>query len=282
MKYASEYTSFELMATTVARQIKNGDVAFIGIGVPMIAGLVASNTHAPETTLIFEAGGIGARSRRIAWSISDSPTVDNAIAASSMWRVLSDIQRGFISLGIIGGAQIDRFGNLNSTLITGEDGTFDRPRLKLPGSGGANDVGSSAQRTVIMMRLEKGKFVEKIDYLTTPGYLDGFGARERAGLAGGGPEVVITDHCTFRFDEATKEMYLDALFPGVTVDYVKKMVGWDLKVAESVTEVEPPTVEQIEIMRKFDPDAIILSKKSAIPKMDFPTYYQKMKAIYQN
>lgn len=281
MSYAKDYTTSELMGAITARQIRNDDVAFIGIGIPLIAGVCAVSTHAPDAILIYEGGGVGAMSRRIPWTISDNPTTDNALAAGPMWRVFSDQQRGFITLGIIGGAEVDRYGNLNSTVIPGVDGSYTRPKVRLPGSGGANDIASSAQRTVIMIRLEKGKFVERVRFMTSPGYLDGPGARERAGLKGGGPVMVVTDHCIFKFDEETKEMYLDALFPGVTVDQVRERVNWDLKVASRLSEVEPPTEEQVRVMRSFDSMGIILGKKSTQKTETFEEYYEKMKRSYE-
>ncbi|MGI6413589.1 MAG: CoA-transferase subunit beta [Syntrophomonadaceae bacterium] len=282
MSYATEFSVDELMAAIVARQFTNEDVAFIGIGLPLIAAMCAVSTHAPDAILVFEGGGIGAKSRRLPWTISDNPTTDNALGAGPMWRVFGDTQRGFVSLGVIGGAQIDKYGNLNTTVITGSDGSYLRPRVRLPGSGGANDIASSALRTVIMMRLQKGKFVNKLDFITSPGYLDGPGAREKAGLKGKGPVMVVTEKALFKFDEETKEMYLDALFPGITVDMVKGLVEWDLRVAPTLSPVEPPTVEQIKVMRAFDPLNIILGKKSGLRPETFEEYYSKMKESYES
>ena len=280
--YSLDYTTSELMAVCAARQIRNDDIAIIGVGIPLIAGVLANSTHAPDAILIYEGGGIGARSRRIPWSIAENPTTDNAIAAAPMWKVLSDCQRGLITLGITGGAEIDRFGNLNSSVIPGENGSYFYPKVRLPGSGGANDIASSAQRTVIMIRLQKGKFVEKVSYITSPGYLSGPGAREKEGLKGGGPYMVITDHCIFKFHSETKEMYLDSLFPGVTVEQVAKAVNWDLQVSKQLSEVEPPTEEEVKVMRTFDSTGTILGRKSVGQKGEsFDEFYGKMKAAYQ-
>lgn len=283
MTYAKDYSTAELMAAIVARQIRNNDVVFIGIGLPMIAGVVAVSTHAPEAILVYEGGGIGARTRRVPWSISDNPTTDNALAAAPMWRVLTDLQRGFITLGILGGAEIDRFGNLNTTVILGDDGTYERPKVRLAGSGGANDIASAAGRLIIMMRLEKGKFVKHVQFITTPGYLSGPGAREKEGLTRGGPVMVVTRECIFGFDEETKEMYLQSLFPGVTVEDVKRLVEWDLKVAPVLTEVEPPTEEQIRMMKAFDPEGTILRTKIKSDKPEtFDDFYVKIKSAYES
>lgn len=262
MTYAKDYSTPEMMGAVVARQIHDDDCVFIGVGIPLIAGIVAVATHAPKAILVYEGGGIGARTRRLPWTISDNPTTDNALAAAQMWRVFGDQQRGLITLGIIGGAEIDPFGNLNSTVILGEAATYSRPKIRLPGSGGANDVASSADRTVIMIRLKKGKFVKKLHYTTSPGHLSGPGARERAGLRGKGPVLVVTEKCVFGFDAHTKEMYLKTLYPGVKVEDIKALVDWDLKVAPDLVEQEPPMEEQIRIMRAFDPMGIVLGGKS--------------------
>ncbi|OPY89684.1 MAG: 3-oxoadipate CoA-transferase subunit B [Syntrophaceae bacterium PtaU1.Bin231] len=282
MTYAKEYSTSELMAANVARQIHDHDVVFIGVGVPMIAGVVAVSTHAPNATMVFEGGGIGARPRRVPLAISDSPTTENGLGAAQMWRVLCDVQRGFITLGVIGGAEIDRFGNLNTTVVFGPNGTYARPKVRLPGSGGANDVASSIRRNLIMMRLEKGKFVNRVQFITSPGYLSGPGDRERAGLIGGGPEMVITEKCIFGFDEKTKEMYLQKLYPGVKVDDIKKLVDWDLQVSPDLDEVEPPTEEQVRIMRTFDSMGLILGGRSVSQWKTFDEYYDRMKKAYES
>jgi glutaconate CoA-transferase subunit B len=270
------------MGAMVARQIRNDDVAFIGVGIPLIAGIVAVATHAPNAVLVYEGGGIGARTRRVPWTIADNPTTDNAIAAAQMWRVFSDQQRGLITLGIIGGAEIDKFGNLNTTVILGADGTYSRPKVRLPGSGGANDIASSAGRTVIMMRLQKGKFVERIQHITSPGYLFGPGQREKAGLRGGGPSLVITEKCIFGFDDNTKEMYLKTLYQGIKLETIKELVGWDLKVSPELSEVEPPTEEQINVMRAFDPMGFILGRKAVATAESFDDFYEKLKKGYKS
>jgi len=282
MACAKEYSTSELMGATVARQIRNHDTAFIGVGIPLIAGVVAVATHAPNAILLYEGGGIGSRTRRIPWTISDNPTTDNALAAVPIWRVLSDMQRGFVSIGIIGGAQVDRFGNLNSTVILGEGGSYARPKVRLPGSGGANDMASSARRTIIMMRLEKGKFVERVDYITSPGFLSGPGQREKTGLRGGGPDMVITEKCIFRFDNQTKEMYLKTLYPGISKDDIIQIVQWDLKVAPDLDEVEPPTEEQIRVMRAYDSLGLVLGKKSTGQLETFDNFYTKIKSAYES
>jgi glutaconate CoA-transferase subunit B len=282
MTLAKEYSTAEMMCSVVSRQIRNDDVVFIGVGIPLIAGLVAVSRHSPEAILVYEGGGIGARTRRIPWTISDNPTTDNALAAVQMWRVFGDQQRGFITLGIIGGAEIDRFGNLNTTVILGDRGTYLRPKVRLPGSGGANDIASSAVRTVIMLRLEKGKFVNRLQYLTSPGYLSGPGDREKAGLYGTGPVMVVTDRCIFGFGEKTKEMYLMKLYPGVKADDIRQLVEWDLNISSSLQEVEPPTEEELRVMRSFDSMGFILKQKSPGQLETFDDFCKNMKCAYES
>lgn len=282
MNHAKDYSTSELMCSIVSRQIRNDDVVFIGVGIPLIAGVVAVSGHARDAILVYEGGGIGARTRRIPWTISDNPTTDNALAAVQMWRVFGDQQRGFITLGIMGGAEIDRYGNLNSTVILGNEGTYSRPEVRLPGSGGANDIASSALRTVIMMRLQKGKFVNRVQHITSPGYLSGPGERAKAGLLGKGPVMVVTDRCIFGFDEKTKEMYLTKLYPGVKPEDIKPLVGWDLKAASDLQEVEPPTEEELRVMRAFDSMGFILKRGSSGQKETFDDFYRNVKCAYES
>jgi glutaconate CoA-transferase subunit B len=267
----------------VSRYIKNDDVVFIGVGIPLLAGILAVATHSPDATIVYEAGGIGARTKRLPWTIADNPTTDNALAAQQMWRVFGDQQRGFISLGIIGGAEIDPFGNLNTTVILDENHNYSRPKIRLPGSGGANDIASSAGRTVIMIRLQKNKFQKKLHYITSPGHLSGNGSRKKAGLVGGGPIAVVTDKCVFAFDENTKEMYLKLVYPGYTADDIQNLVNWDLKISSSLEEVTIPTEKEIQILRSYDPMGFVLAEKKIIEDDDdFDDFYYRIKRGYQN
>jgi len=157
---------------------------------------------------------------------------------------------------MIGGAQVDKYGNMNSTVIFGDDGDYYTPSARLPGSGGANDIASSAGRTILALPLQKRRFMERVDYITSPGYIDGKGGRERLSLRGNGPEAIITNKCIFRFDPDTKEAYLYSVHPGVTVDDVVNEVSWDLKVSPDVHETEAPTAEEVRITRILDPHGI--------------------------
>jgi len=276
------YSTQEFMVSACSRLINDNECVFIGVGIPLLAGVVASKIHAINSVLIYEAGGVGAVSRRLPWSISDNATTDNALVATELWRVLGDVQRGFVDTAVIGGAQIDKFGNLNTTVIMGPDKSYQMPKSRLPGSGGANDLASSAKRVLIIMRLEKRKFVEKLDYITSPGFITGHNARSEYGLKGGGPEAVITNKCIFRFDPISKEMYLDQLFPGVTVEEVKSDVGWELKIAKDIKIVDPPTEKEIEIMHKIDPLGVVLASKSVQESQSFEEYYETMKKCYES
>ncbi|MDR3349932.1 MAG: hypothetical protein LBO03_10130 [Acidaminococcales bacterium] len=277
---AEKYSIKELMAVSCAREIKNGERVFIGIGLPMMSALIAQNTHAKDSIFVYEGGGVGAISRRVPWSIADNPTAENALMIHEMWRLFSDTQAGFIDRGIIGGAQIDKYGNINTTAIFGKGGNYENPKIRLPGSGGANDIGSSTGETTIIMQLEKGKFVEKIDYITTPGHLTGGDARQKAKLVGKGPTSLICQKGIFRFHPQTKEMYLDMLFPGATVDEVKALIDWDVKIADNLKEVDPPLQIHIDIMKKYDPRQIMLGAKSN-EEEDFDEFFETMKQAYE-
>ncbi|RLB31694.1 MAG: glutaconate CoA-transferase, partial [Deltaproteobacteria bacterium] len=169
---AQDYKAVHQMAVATARMIRDGENVIVGIGLPLIAAAIAGAQHAPNSTILFEGGMIGARSRRMPWSISDSACSDNALAALEVWRVLGDQQAGYIHVGVVGGAQVDRYGNLNSTVILGR-GSYSYPKVRMPGSGGSNDIASSCGRTIIMMRLRKNNFVSKVDFVTSPGFLSG-------------------------------------------------------------------------------------------------------------
>lgn len=267
-KYATEYNLAELMAVATAKEIKDKEKVFIGIGVPLMAGLLAVHTHAPKATLVFEGGYIGGKPPGACSTVGDDALGYKSPYLTSLWRTFCDLQRGYFNLAIIGGAQIDKYGNVNSTAIFGT-GDYTRPSVRLTGSGGANDMASSAERTVIMMRLEKRRFLPRVDYVTSPGYLDGPGIREKWGLKGKGPIAVITNKAIFRFDESTKEMYLDSLHPGISVDEVKKEVSWDLKIAREVKTTEPPTEEEVKLLRTLDPADITLRVTRLYERLGF-------------
>ncbi|MBI3361329.1 MAG: 3-oxoacid CoA-transferase [Chloroflexi bacterium] len=254
---ATTFTPTELMACVAARLLADKRSVLVGTGLPVIAAVLAQRTHAPHLLIIFEAGGIGPLVPVIPISVGQSPTFYHASAASSMHDVLSACQAGYVDYGFLGAAMIDTYGNINTTVI----GDWARPTVRLPGSGGANDVGSLCPRTIIILRQDKRRFVEKVDFITTPGYLDGPGARERAGLPEDtGPYRVITQLGVYGFAEPTKRLKLVALHPGVTVDDVQANSSFEVLVAEDVATTEPPTAMERRLLREIDPAGIVIGK----------------------
>jgi len=252
-----EFNTLELMAVCGSKQIKNYEVVFIGTGLPLIAAMLAKKTHAPRAKIVYEAGFIDSNAKEIALSIADSRLGYRASGAIGLIETLGlMLQGGHVDLGFVGAAQIDEHGNINTTYI----GSFEKPTVRLPGSGGGNDIISSAKRIVIIMTHEKRKMVKKLDYLTSPGFLDGPGARERVGLRGGGPSLVVTSLCQMDFDPETKRIRLASVHPGVTARQVVENSGFDLIVPKKVPETEPPTVEELELLRAIDPSGIYIPR----------------------
>lgn len=252
------YTDNELLACVASKLLKNGKSVFVGTGLPIIATMLAQKTHAPDLLIIFEAGGIGPILPILPLSVGDSRTFYRGMAATSMHDAMSLVQNGYGDYGFLGAAQVDIFGNINSTVI----GDHDMPSTRLPGSGGANDVGSFCRRTIIIMHQDRTRFVEKLDFLTTPGYLDGPGAREKAGLPEGtGPYRVITQLGVFDFHEIKKTMRLIAVHPGVSASQVQEQASFTFEINENLRTTLPPTPEELEILHHdIDPVGIILGK----------------------
>ncbi|NPV71176.1 MAG: glutaconate CoA-transferase [Firmicutes bacterium] len=275
---AKDYSLQELLVAAAAREIKDGEKVFAGVGIPCLGAMVAQLTHARTAIIAVEAGCIGPSARRIILGIGDNPCMERALCTTSLWRLFSDQQNGFFDVGMVGGAQVDIYGNLNSTAIFGE-GSYYQPASRLPGSGGANDIASSAGRTVIMVPLQRRRFLQRVDYITSPGYITGPGSREAVGLPGGGPSAVITNKCVFRFDPETREMYLASVHPGVTVDDVRKEVSWDLKVAKDLETTKPPTVEMLEITRTIDLEKIYLG--GGLKSLSFERYVKMLETSFE-
>jgi glutaconate CoA-transferase subunit B len=253
----ADYTSTELMATVASRLLEDGKSAFVGTGLPIIASMLAQRTHAPNLLIIFEAGGVGPKVPILPISVGESRTFHQAVAATSMHDVMSWSQAGYVDYGFLGAAMIDMYGNINTTVI----GEHAHPKARLPGSGGANDVGSFSWRTIIIMRQEKRRFMKKVDFVTTPGYLTGPGAREKAGLpAGTGPYRVITQLGLYGFDESTKRLKLLAVHPGVAIEQVQENSEFEILMPETVETTQPPTEEQLRILREIDPMGIAIGK----------------------
>lgn len=252
-----EYSNTELLICIAARMLENGKSVFVGTGLPMIAAMLAMRTHAPDLLLVFEAGGIGPKIPALPISVGDSRTFYRAVAASSMHDIMSLCQSGYIDYGFLGAAQIDAFGNINTTVI----GDWKQPKVRLPGSGGGNDVGSLCHKTIIIMRQDKRRFVEKLDFITTAGYLNGPGGREHSGLPkSSGPYRVVTQLGVFGFDDDTKRMVLISKHPGVSVEEIKANSCFEIIVPERVEVSVPPTVEERSILREIDPKGIVISK----------------------
>lgn len=249
------YSSSELMIINASRMLRDGDVVFVGVGQPNLACNLALRTHAPNLLMIYEAGVIGAQPARLPLSIGDPTLVSGATAVCSMYDIFAlYLQRGFVDVGFMGGAQIDRFGNINATVIGG----YEHPKVRLPGSGGSKEIAAWANRCYIMSPHQKRRFPEKCDFRTSAGFLGGRSEREAAGLRGGGPQAIITDIGIMEPDE-NGELTLTALHPNHTVAEAKENTGWDLKVAPKLKITEPPTEEELRILREdLDPTGIYL------------------------
>lgn len=250
------YNASELLICLASRLMEDHTTAFIGTGIPMLAASLAQRMHAPNLVPIFEFGGTGAILEKLPLAVGDMRTFNKGLVASGICDIMETAQRGFVEWGFLGGAQIDRYGNLNSTVI----GDHDRPKVRLPGSGGANDVGSCCWRTIAIMRHGRPRFVPKVDFVTTPGYLTGPGAREAAGLPrGSGPYRVISNLGLMGFDEETCEMTLLAVNPGVEVEQVLAETGFELRVAPEVGRNPAPTAEELRLLREeIDPDGLYI------------------------
>jgi glutaconate CoA-transferase subunit B len=249
-------TSAEIMIVNAARMLKDGDVVFVGVGQPNLACNLAKRTHAPNLVMIYEAGVIGAEPARLPLSIGDPTLVSGALSVVSMYDIFANyLQRGNVDVGFLGGAQIDRYGNINATVI-GSD--YARPKVRLPGSGGAQEIAAWANRCYIMTPHQKRRFPEKVDFITSAGYLDGKGGREKAGLRGKGPVAVVTDIGILEPDE-TGELILTALHPGKSTGLAIDNTGWALKVANPLRITEPVTQAELRILHEeLDPTGIYL------------------------
>jgi glutaconate CoA-transferase subunit B len=255
MENSLTYTSSELLAINGSRLLRDGDVVFVGVGLPNLACNLARRTHAPNLVMIYEAGVIGAQPARLPLSIGDPTLVSGATAVCSMYDIFAlYLQRGFVDVGFMGGAQIDRFGNINATVI----GNYENPIVRLPGSGGSKEIAAWANRCYILTYHQKRRFPEKVDFRTSAGFLDGRAEREAIGLRGGGPQAVVTDLGIMEPD-ATGELILTALHPNVTIEQVKENTGWDLQVSPTLYTTEVPHENELIILREeLDPERIYL------------------------
>ena len=249
------YSSSEMMVVAASRLLRDGDVVFVGIGQPNLACNLARRTHAPNLNMIYEAGVIGAQPSRLPLSIGDPCLVSGAASICSMYDIFACyLQNGKIDVGFLGGAQIDRFGNVNATVI----GPYAKPKVRLPGSGGAAEIAAWANRVYFITPHQARRFPEKCDFVTSAGFLSGRAEREAKGLRGGGPHEVVTDLGILTPD-ASGELILTALHPGATVEQAIKNTGWKLKVADTLKTTEPPTDEELRLLREeLDPTGIYL------------------------
>ena len=249
------YSSPELMTINAARLLRDSDVVFVGVGLPNLACNLARQTHAPNLLMIYEAGVIGAQPARLPLSIGDPTLVSGATGVCSMYDIFAlYLQRGNVDVGFMGGAQIDRYGNINATVI----GPYDHPKVRLPGSGGSMEIAAWANRCYIITPHQKRRFPEKVDFRTSAGFLGGRSERDVAHLRGGGPQAVVTDLGILEPDE-NGELVLAALHPGKTIEEVKANTGWELKVVPSLRTTQAPSEEELRILREeLDPTGIYL------------------------
>lgn len=257
------YSRQELMVIEAARRVRDGDVVFVGTGLPLLATTLAQRTHAPNVVCVIESGVMAPQVRPTPISVSDPRVMHRAVKLGTLRDVLGCLlQRGLIDLGFVGGAQIDRYGNINSTMI-GAPGAM---RRRLPGSGGANDMASHCRRLLIITRHERRRFPERCDYITSPGFLDGPGARKRAGLSPEFGVTVVTNFAVLENDPVTCALRVVKLMPGITVEAVRAETGFRLEGAPEVRGVTPPTAEDLRILRdEVDPARVYMTEEDPLP-----------------
>ncbi len=239
-------TTDEVMTVVAARELRDGVVCFVGIGLPSTAANLARRLHAPNAVLIYESGTIGAKPTKPPLSIGDGELADTADAVISVPEIFTYwLQAGRVDVGFLGGAQLDKYGNINTTVVGG----YEHPKVRLPGAGGAPEIAASARQTFILLRQSKRSFVERLDFRTSVGHYEGGSSRASLGLTGGGPSVIITDIGVLRPDPQSKEFVLTALHPGRTVEEAVAATGWALEVSPQLTRTEPPTVAELTALR---------------------------------
>lgn len=245
------------MAIAAAREIEDGDIVFCGTGISMLAAMAAKHINAPNSIIFFETGAIDSRLEEVPMAVADPRVMLGAAVNGSLSDAFGFMQNRFTGrkvVGILGAAQIDLYGNLNSTVI----GDYKNPKVRFSGSGGACDVSAFVHRTIIFMQQEKRKFVPKLDYLTSPGWLDGPDGRQNAGLAPGGPAAVVTNMAVFRFDRRSRKMFLSQLFPGISARQVLDQMGFSVDIAQAKS-AEPPSRHELSVLReRCDPQRLIL------------------------
>ncbi len=253
MTERKNYTASELLAVMSGRILKDGQIVFAGVGIPLLAATLAQGVHAPGLTILFEGGVIGpfVVPGELPPSTNEQRCTRRANMVLPITDVLLLLQRGYIDVGFMGGAQIDRYGNLNSSYI----GDPEKPAIRLPGTGGGNDI-SSLTQMIVAMKHEKRRFVDKVDFITSPGFIDGGSSRTDSGLIAGGMYRVVTDLAILGFDDETREMKVLALHPGVDPDEVRDNTGFDVTIPDHVGRTEPPQRDELAVLRNLDPDRL--------------------------
>ena len=252
-----DYTTAELVAVMAARELEDRKTIFVGAGLPLISAALAQKTHAPDLTIIFEGGAVAPliHPTLIPYSTNEARATRSAIMVSSPSDLFALQQRGYIDYGFLGGAQIDKYGNINTSVI----GEYDHPKVRLPGTGGANDIASTCTETIIATHHEKRRFVEKLDFLSSPGYLGGAGSREEAGIIFGKPSKVVSHLCVMDYDPESGLMRVRKLHQGVSIEDVFENTGFRPLVAEKVEVTSPPTHEELQILRALDPEGLYVA-----------------------
>lgn len=244
-EYAKDFTTKELMIVAAAREIVDQDVVFIGVGVSLAAAYLAKVTHAPRARILFESGIIDSIPIDTPIGIADPRLSYKCAKSCGLFYALSILQGGYVDVSLLGGAEVDKYGNINSTVI----GDYRRPNIRLPGSGGANDAASHSKRTVILIPHKKRRLPERVSFITSPGHIHGPDDRKEAGLKGGGPSRVITDLAVLGFHHKSKMMQLESIHPGVSLTEIEKNTGFELIIPKKARTTEPPTVEQLKLLR---------------------------------
>jgi len=252
----SSYTASELLAVASGRLLEDGQTVFAGVGIPLLAATLAQRLHGPGLTILFEGGTLGpfVVAGELPPSTNEQRCTRRANMLLSITDVLLLLQRGYVDVGFMGGAQIDRYGNLNSSFI----GDPTDPAIRLPGTGGGNDI-SSLTQMIVAIKHEKRRFVDKVDFITSPGFLSGGSTRADSGLSTGGMYRVVTDLAILDFDDETREMKIAALHPGVTAEQVRDNTGFDIRIDDDVETTEPPSKAELDVLRHLDPEMLYIA-----------------------
>jgi glutaconate CoA-transferase, subunit B len=260
------YTADEMMTVSAARALRDGMTCFVGIGLPSSAANLARATHAPSLVLIYESGTIGAKPDRLPLSIGDGMLAETADAVVSVPEIFNYwLQPGRIDVGFLGAAQIDKFGNINTTVIGGDYGS---PKVRLPGAGGAPEIAASCREVIVVVRQNHRSFVERVDFVTSVGYGSGLGDRERLGLTGAGPKKIITDLGVLEPDPKTLEFTLTGLYPGVSASAAKERTSWDLAIAADPEIIAAPTSAELDALRSFKHEAVSRAREQGATNDD--------------